>query len=154
MNADSFDHLPHVEATLNYLAPMAERPRNYTFDPPSGVPRSNSEREVHTVAIRDVRPAAADISLDREGFAVLHNASAVHDFWDEDEVRRVYYPEVQRVLAEATGASKVFIFDHTLRRRVRGAADRAPGAPRQPATGVHVDHTATSGPQRRSEEHT
>ena len=69
-------------------------------------------------------PSLRDISLDREGFAVLHNASAVQDFWDEDEVRRVYYPEVQRVIAEATGASKVFIFDHTLRRRVRGAADR------------------------------
>jgi hypothetical protein len=31
MNADRFDHLPRIEATLNYLAPMAERPRNYTF---------------------------------------------------------------------------------------------------------------------------
>ena len=28
--------LPHVEAELNYLAPMAERPRNYTYDPPAG----------------------------------------------------------------------------------------------------------------------
>ena len=56
MNTDRFDHLPHVEATLNYLAPMAERPRNYTFDPPPGVPRSNSQREAHTVAIHDVRP--------------------------------------------------------------------------------------------------
>jgi hypothetical protein len=127
---------------------MAERPRNYTFDPPPGVPRSNSERESHIVGIRDARPAAAEVSLDREGFAVLQGASAVQDFWDEDEVRRVYYPEVQRAIAEATGASKVFIFDHTLRRRVRGAADRVPGTPRQPATGVHVDHTATSGPQR------
>ena len=148
MNTDRFDHLPHVEATLNYLAPMAERPRNYTFDPPPGVARSNSQRESHTVAIHDVRPVVSDISLDREGLAVLNYQSAVRDFWDEDEVRRVYYPEVQRVMAEATGASKVFIFDHTLRRRVRGAADRAPGTPRQPATGVHVDHTATSGPQR------
>jgi hypothetical protein len=34
--------LPHVDATLNYLAPMGDRPRNYTFDPPPGVPRSNS----------------------------------------------------------------------------------------------------------------
>jgi hypothetical protein len=42
----------------------------------------------------------------------------------------------------------VFIFDHTLRRRVHGAADRAAGAPRQPVAGVHVDHTAKSGPQR------
>ena len=146
MNTDRFDHLPHIEATLNYLAPMAERPRNYTFDPPPGVARSNSQREAHTVAIHDVRPVVSDISLDREGLAVLNYESAVRDFWDEDEVRRVYYPEVQRVMAEATGASKVFIFDHTLRRRVRGAADRAPGTPRQPATGVHVDHTATVRP--------
>src|SRR4029077_6107294 len=41
-----------------------------------------------------------------------------------------------------------YIFDHTLRRRVRGVDDRAPGTPRQPATRVHVDHTANSGPQR------
>ncbi len=148
MNGDRVDHLPHVAAALNYLAPMTERPRNYTFDPPPGVPRSNSERDTHTVPIHDVRPVIDDVSLDREGFAVLRNASAVHDFWDEDEVRRVYYPEVQRAIAEATGASKVFIFDHTLRRRVRGTADRVPGNPRQPATGVHVDHTAMSGPQR------
>ena len=88
MNGDRVDHLPHVEATLNYLAPMAERPRNFTFDPPPGVARSNSEHETHTVAIHDVRPVIGDVTLDREGFAVLRNASAVHDFWDEDEVRR------------------------------------------------------------------
>ncbi|HEX3403626.1 MAG TPA: CmcJ/NvfI family oxidoreductase [Acetobacteraceae bacterium] len=140
--------LPHVDATLNYLAPMGDRPRNYTFDPPPGVPRSNSTHEAHIVPIHDARVVAPDISLDREGFDVLRHASAVRDFWDEDEVRRVYYPEVQRVLAEVTGASKVFIFDHTLRRRVRGTDDRAPGTPRQPATRVHVDHTAKSGPQR------
>jgi hypothetical protein len=140
--------LAHVDATLNYLAPMADRPRNYTFDPPPGVPRSNSSAEPHVVPVHDARAIAADISLDREGFAVLNYRSAVQDFWDEDELRRVYYPESQRVIAEATGASKVFIFDHTLRRRVCGVDDRAPGTPRQPATRVHVDHTATSGPQR------
>jgi len=51
-------------------------------------------------------------------------------------------------MAEATGASKVYIFDHTLRRRVPGSADRMPGAPRQPVSGVHVDHTEKSAPQR------
>ncbi len=148
VTAERTSDLAHVEATLNYLAPMTDRPRNYTFDPPPGVPRSNSTHEAHTVAVHDARAVELDISLDREGFALLHYQSAVKDFWDEDEVRRVYYPEVQRVLAEATGASKVYIFDHTLRRRVRGVDDRAAGAPRQPATRVHVDHTARSGPQR------
>jgi len=145
MNANN---LPGIDATLNYLTPMAERPRNYTFDPPPGVPWSNTEHEAHIVKIHDVRPVAGQVSLDREGFAVLQQQSAVLDFWDEDEVRRTYYPEAERVIAEATGASKVFIFDHTLRRRVKGAEDRAKGAPRQPATRVHVDHTANSGPQR------
>jgi hypothetical protein len=148
VTAERTSDLAHVEATLNYLAPMTERPRNYTYDPPPGVPRSNSTHEPHLVPVHDARAVESDISLDREGFAVLHYKSAVKNFWDEDEVRRVYYPEVQRVLAEATGASKVYIFDHTLRRRVRGVDDRAPGAPRQPASRVHVDHTAKSGPQR------
>jgi hypothetical protein len=148
MHADRFEHLPLVEATLNYLAPMTERPRNYTFDPPPGVAWSNTQREMHAVSIHDMRPAIADVSLDGEGFAVVRGASAVGDFWNEEEVRGVYYPEAQRVIAAATGASKVFIFDHTLRRRVRGAADRARGTPRQPAAAVHVDHTARSGPQR------
>jgi hypothetical protein len=127
---------------------MTERARNYTFDPPPGVPRSNVRREAHTVPVHDARPIESDVSLDREGFAVLHYESAVRDFWDEDEVRRVYYPEVERVMKQATGADKVFIFDHTLRRRVNGVADRAAGTPRQPVAGVHVDHTVRSGPQR------
>jgi hypothetical protein len=140
--------LPLVEAELNYLAATTEHPRNYTYDPPPGIPRSNTTREAHRVPIHSARPIAADISLDRQGFALLHHTSQVHDFYDEDELRRVYYAEAERVIAEATGASKVFVFDHTLRRRVPGADDRAPGTPRQPSTGVHVDHTATSGPQR------
>jgi hypothetical protein len=137
--------LPYVEADLNYLAPMNGRPRNYTFDPPTGVPRSNITNEAHRVPIYSARPIEDGVSLDRE---VLYYQSAVRDFWNEDELRRVYYPEAERVIAEATGASKVFIFDHTLRRRVHGAADRAPDAPRQPVPRVHVDHTAKSGPQR------
>jgi hypothetical protein len=140
--------LPHVDGELHYLAPMADRPRNYTYEPPAGVPRSNTARETHTMPIHDVRPIASQISLDREGFAVVQRESAVRDFWDDDELRRIYYPEVQAAITEATGASRVFIFDHTRRLRVPGVDDRAPGTPRQPATRVHVDHTVKSGPQR------
>ncbi len=140
--------LPFVEAELHYLGRMTERPRNYTFDPPPGIPRSNTIHESHVVPIHDLRDIAAEVALDREGFAVLRHGSVVRDFYDERELRDVYYPEAERLIAEATGASRVFIFDHTVRRRVPGADDRAPGTPRQPATRVHVDHTARSGPQR------
>ena len=146
--SQSIETLPQVEAVLNYLAPMADRPRNYTYEPPAGVPRSNIVTDTHIVPVHSARPIAADVSLDREGFALLHQRSAVRDFYDDEEVRRVYYPEAAQVLAEATGAQRVFVFDHTVRRRVPGVEDRAAGALRQPVPRVHVDHTVTSGPQR------
>lgn len=140
--------LPHVNAPLTYLAPMAERPHSYTYDPPPGVPRSNSIAETHVMPVFDVRPLERDIALDREGFALLHHESVVHDFSNDADIRRAYYPEAERVLRQATGAKHVFIFDHTVRRRVKDRVDRAPGTPRQPATRIHVDHTVKSGPQR------
>jgi hypothetical protein len=135
-------------ADLYYLVPMAERPRNYTYDPPEGTPRSNASYAPHRVRITDARPDADRYALDREGFALITQNSAVRDFYDEDELRRVYYPEAERVLREVTGAHKVFVFDHTIRRRIWGSDDRVAGAPRQPVPRVHVDHTEKSGPQR------
>ena len=144
----SFETLPHVDGALNYLGRMHDRPRNYTYEPPPGEPRSNIVNEPHVVPIYSARPLAADVSLDREGFALMHQPTAVQDFYDDEEVRRVYYPEAAAALAEATGAKRVFVFDHTVRKRVPGTEDRAAGALRQPVGRVHVDHTLRSGPQR------
>jgi hypothetical protein len=47
-------HPSYVEADLNYLAPMTERPRNYTFDPLPGVPRPNVVHEKHRMRIYSV----------------------------------------------------------------------------------------------------
>ena len=112
------------------------------------MPRSNIVHEAHRVRIHDMQPIQSPISLNRQGFALLEQRSAVRDFWDEDEIRRVYYPGAERFISATTGASRVFIFDHTLRRRIPGAIDHTRDVPRQPATRVHVDHTAKSGPQR------
>ncbi len=140
------DTLPVIEAELTYLTPMAERPRNYTFEPPPGVPRSNITPEPHPVRIHDLRPVAENATLDEQGFAVLRHHSAVRDFQGEDEIRGVYYPETEALIKHATGASRVFIFDHTVRRHIPGTEDYR--GVRQPARRIHVDHTARSGPQR------
>jgi hypothetical protein len=141
------DEQATVEAELNYLVPMANRPRNYACDPPAGVARSNAAYEPHRLPIHDARTISQDVSLDREGFAILRHRSAVRDFWNDEDVRRTYYPEVESLVKQATGADRVFIFDHTTRRHVPGAEDRRDSV-RQPAWRVHVDHTARSGPQR------
>jgi hypothetical protein len=140
--------LPHIEADLHFLAPMNGRPHTYAYEPPAGVARTNAVEEARRVAVYDARGHVHAFSLDREGFSFLQHQSAVRDFADDDEVRRIYYPEVERLITAQTGAARVVIFDHTVRQRVRAAQDRAPGTPRQPATRVHVDQTAKSGPQR------
>jgi hypothetical protein len=145
---DDVLELPHVDAALNYLGRVDGPLYTFTYDPPAGTARTNVVTEPHVVPVHDARVAAPDATLDREGFALLRHRSAVRDFYDEDELRRVYYPETARVLAEATGARRVFVFDHTVRRRVHGSEDRVVGVPRQPVPRIHVDQTLVSGPQR------
>ncbi len=139
--------IPSVEGELNYLHPSGNRPRTYTYDPPDGTPRSNIVSEAHTLPIRDARSVASTVSVDEEGFGLVDHRSAVSDFYNDAEVRAVYYPEAERLLKDVTGAKRVFIFDHTVRKRVAGTEDRQ-NPLRQPVARVHVDHTAKSGPQR------
>jgi hypothetical protein len=142
------DLLRGVKSELNYLAPTRERPRTYTYDPPAGAARTTVVSEPHPIVIRDARPLLPQLSLDEEGFALVQHKSATRDFYDDEEVKRVYYPEAVQLLKGLTGADRVHIFDHTVRRRVPGSDDRRANAPRQPVPRVHVDHTARSGPQR------
>lgn len=138
--------LPHVEGVLNYLKPTKEKPRTYAFEQPGGT--INPAHEPHKVRIHDMRPVAAQMSLDREGFALVSHHTAVADLTDEEQLRRIYYPEAERLVAQVTGGGQVVIFDHTVRRRVAGKADREPGVPRQPSARIHGDYSVKSGLQR------
>jgi hypothetical protein len=148
MQPGAAENLPAVDGVLNFLRPMRDKPREYAYEPPAGIPRSNVAIDPHTVRISDMRPIAASLSLDREGFVLVAQRSAVGDFYDEEALRRVYYTEAEHLVAEATGADRVVVFDHTIRRRIEGMADRTPGAPRQPSARVHGDYSDASGVQR------
>jgi hypothetical protein len=142
------ESLPFVTAELNYLAPTTGKPRTYAFDPPPGEPKSTNLPEPHQVPIFDGRLIAGNFSLDREGFELVKHPTAVKNFYDEAEIKRVYYPAVEAFMRAALKADRVLIFDHTVRRRVDGAADIRGAGPRQPATRVHVDQTVVSGANR------
>jgi hypothetical protein len=148
MNASALGHLPSIEATLNYIEPMSDKPCSLEYEPPPGVPRTTAVHREHAVNIFDVRPIASSLSLEREGFQLVTAASSIDDFYNEEAVRARYYPEAVSLLEELTGASRVIVFDHTIRRRIPGATDRSHGIPRQPASRVHNDYTVKSGPQR------
>jgi hypothetical protein len=148
MNAAAIEHLPRVAAGVRYLEPTSEKPRSLEFDPPPGVPQTTAVYREHTVEIRDVRPVAAMLSLEDEGFQLLTAPTSVTDFDDKEAIRTRYYAETVSLLEKLTGASRVVVFDHTIRRRIPGAADRGTGIPRQPVPRVHNDYTVKSGPQR------
>jgi len=148
LQSAAIETLPWINAELNYLLPTNDRPRTYTYDPPAGVPRTTTVNEPHRVQVSDARPILSEVSLDEEGFGLIRHRSAVRDFYDDEEVKRVYYREAEQLLKDLTGADRVYVFDHTVRRRVPGGEDRRGDAPRQPVSRVHVDHTEKSGPQR------
>jgi hypothetical protein len=148
MNTSAIGQLPRVEAALNYLEPTSDKPRSLEYEPPPGVARTTAVYRDHAVTIRDVRPVASALSLEREGFRLLTARSSVRDFYDEEAVQTRYYGETVSLLEELTGASRVVVFDHTIRRRIPGATDRTTGIPRQPVPRVHNDYTVKSGPQR------
>ncbi|MBD2101639.1 CmcJ/NvfI family oxidoreductase [Leptolyngbya sp. FACHB-261] len=141
-----FEDSSPVEATLNYLAPMAEKLVNYTFEPPSGIPQSNGTYELRKVPIHNARLSAQELSLDREGFNLVVRPSTVHNFYDEEEVRRVYYPEAEQLLVKLTGAAKAIVFDHNVRNTQR--AKRGENNAKEPVQRVHNDLTARSGYSR------
>lgn len=137
-----------VNATISFTRRSVETLYSYAYDPPDGGPRSNIVTEDHEVLIADARPFADALSLDVEGFAHVRAPSAVRDLWDEAQTLGLGHPETAELVKAATGASRVVVYDHTLRRRVEGADDWSRDAPRQPASRVHVDQTLRSGPKR------
>jgi hypothetical protein len=137
-----------VEAELNFTERSAEKPFTYTYARPDDGPQTNIRTTAHRVRIHNARPATRALDVDVEGFRIVAHRSAVRDFWDEAQTLALGHPETAELVRAVTGASRVVVFDHTLRRRSDGVADRTAGAARQPAIRVHVDQTIASGPQR------
>ncbi|MGQ0661475.1 CmcJ/NvfI family oxidoreductase [Sphingosinicella sp.] len=135
-----------IEASLNFLRPMKERPVSYQCEPPPGVPVRTGQYDAHRVAIRNARAGRELLSLDVEGFALVPAPAGFADFDDEAAIRADYYPAVEAVLAAATGAALVINFDHNVRSLSRAALGEAGVKP--PVDRTHNDFTLRSGPER------
>jgi hypothetical protein len=133
-----------VDAAMTYLADTAIKPVTYNPPPGTGEQRRVGNYGAFHVRICDGRAIADHLDLDREGFVLARHDTAVRDFYDEAELRDVYYKEVEQLVMAQTGATKVVIFDHTIRVAERAVARSL----RAPVQLVHNDYTEKSGPQR------
>jgi hypothetical protein len=148
MNAASHSEMAasRVEAPLNYLAPTPEKPVTYMYRTENGTPQRTYHNVKYAVTIMNGRALDERPALDREGFALVWHPTATVNFYDEAEVRAIYYPEVERLVKQATGAVRVLVFDHNV--RCGPMAKEGVNGAREPVRFAHNDYTLKSGPQR------
>ncbi|KAI0669245.1 hypothetical protein C8Q78DRAFT_1080532 [Trametes maxima] len=143
---------PHdVPTTLNYYAPaepVNEAPYSFVQDPGTGKPRSNIGTDPHPAIIHDVRGREGEYTLDKSGFQFVKWPSVESAFDDDERIKAQYYPEVEEILKKVAGGKRVFIFDHTIRRRKPDDPEPETPANRGPGLRVHVDQTYQAGVAR------
>ncbi len=135
-----------VVAELSYTVDTGVKPVNETFGPGNIRRRTTGTNERRPVTIRDGRPLKDEFDLEVTGFEFVEHKTEVRDFFDAEELKRVYYPEVEALVKKVSGASRVVVFDHTL--RSGDEAEREARLVREPVFNVHNDYTEWSGPQR------
>jgi hypothetical protein len=136
--------MPAVE--IMYTLDTGEKLVNETFGPNNIRRRSSGAQEAKKVTIGDGRALAGELSLDRNGFVLVRHPTAMRDFFDAAELKALYYPEIERLVREQSGARRVVVFDHTLRSGDEG--EREARLIREPVLSAHNDYTEWSGPQR------
>ena len=100
-------------AHLNYQEPHPERATGRYID------REDRGDLVDTVSpqpveMTDARQLDEPATLETMGFCLEKHPTAVRDFRDDTAVGEVYYEEVRELVKRASGASRVFVFDHTV----------------------------------------
>ncbi len=134
-----------VTATINYIIDTGEKIVTLAAEPGASDVR-NSAPDPRRVTMHNGRPEAARFALERDGFRFVRHDTQVADFFDQEQIRQIYYAEMEALVKAESGASRVVIFDYTLRtadddereaRKIREVVQRA-----------HNDYTEWSGPQR------
>jgi hypothetical protein len=133
-----------VQASIPYTVDTGEKLVNETFGPNNIRRKSSGTQELHPMEVRDGR--SGKFSLDENGFTFVEHRTAVRDFLDLEELKRVYYPEVSLLIKTVSGAKRVHVFDHTL--RSGNEAEREARLLREPVLSAHNDYTEWSGPNR------
>ncbi len=138
--------LNSVQASLNYLVDTGIKPATHLYLPLGDPKRIVGDYKPFDVTIRDARPIADRFKLEREGFEFRRHQTKVTDFFDEDQRREIYDPEIENLVLEVSRAKRVVVFDQTV--RVQSESTRAEKGVREPVPLVHNDYTDKSAAQR------
>ena len=135
-----------IRASLAYAARGGDKYYYELATPGSEGRNHGSGSAKHEMTVFDGRAWHEPISLDVHGFELRYSPLPPIDFLDAASVTRLYYPVMADLAKRCTGASRIHIFDHTVR---HGDPDvrRSTGL-KPPARGVHNDYTHWSARKR------
>lgn len=135
----------YVDGELNYI--RGEGPSIRYIDWPE---EAHNERlpqyDAHLMRIENGRKVAEPFELQKQGFVFVKHPTAVKSFFDEVAVQNVYYPEVEQLILKESGASRVVVFDHTV--RTADPSHHTERWIRSTVKSVHNDYTERSAPKR------
>ena len=133
---------------MQYTVDNGVSPDYYFYEPGPEVKLNPPGTDRREVEITDAWPRVAELSADREGFE-LHDFGASFDQFDDDaSVHARFYPQVVEFVKRHTGARRVVVFDHTIRKRLPADLKQQTTVQRPAVMLVHSDYTPASGPQR------
>ena len=135
-----------ITVEIPYTLDTGEKLVNETYGPNNIRRHTTGSRELKRMTVQNGREHSGELALDRSGFVLVDHKTAMKNFFDERELKSVYYPEIERLIKEQSGASRVVIFDHTL--RSGNEDEREEKLLREPVLSAHNDYTEWSGPHR------
>lgn len=137
-----------VHAPLNYTVDNGRPPDYYFYEPDPAVELNPPGTDTHVMPIADGWPMLDRFSVDREGFVLKPFDPSFSNFDDDAAVKSIFYDQVTDFVKRQTGAKRVVIFDHTVRKRLPADLKQQTTVTRPAVLLVHSDYTVASGPQR------
>jgi hypothetical protein len=135
-----------IEAELTYIIDDGQPSIRYVDWPEEAHKAHVASYENRPTHIYNARLSDELFDLNRHGFLLVTEPTKVRNFYDEGEIKRIYYPETAELIKRNSGGKRVYVFDHTIRTPVQ--EKHKEGWVRNPVRYVHNDYTELSAPQR------
>jgi hypothetical protein len=146
VDADERDDVVHAQ--IEFLRPTEGRAFTYGYEPAGHVPRPTAQFVRHPVDIHNARKERPPLSLNQHGATLVKHRTSVRDFYDDRRQIEVYYPEAEALIQAATGAGRVLVFDHNVRRGLSIPLRPDRYAQGRPVLHAHTDFTEVSAVRR------
>ncbi|KAH8895764.1 hypothetical protein GQ53DRAFT_792333 [Thozetella sp. PMI_491] len=117
---------------------LIPRLRGYTIEEKTEPETFDRPVDVQPVTIHDVTGRESEFTLDGAGFQFHKYAVTEKEFSDDDQIKAGYYAETEQMLKDVTGASRVHILGHIVRKNIIDQRGSGSGS-RGPLHSVHVD---------------